>query len=108
MGSNVPDPVSYTHLLFNELVYNTITLSTTRASHADASPLRVYDVGEPVVPLFVIVKFRRQIYGCLLYTSQLQVDHFPGMTGVHQVRFRLLIEQHPVAGGVEDVYKRQM
>ena len=53
-------------LLFNKLVYNTITLPAAQASHADASPLRVYDVGEPVVPLFVIVKFRRQIYGVLV------------------------------------------
>ena len=42
---------------------STITLPAARASHADASPLRVYNVGEPVVP-------------CLLYTSDKLKDDF--------------------------------
>ena len=41
----------------------------------------------------------RHVAGRELARLQLQVDHFPGVAGVHQVRFRLLVEQHPVEGG---------
>lgn len=55
--------IAFFDLLFNELIDNTIAFPTARAAHTDTSSLRIYDVGEPVVPLLVIVKLRRQIYG---------------------------------------------
>ncbi len=50
-------------LLFNELIDNTVAFPAARASHTDTSSLRIYYVCEPAVPLLVIVKLRRQIYG---------------------------------------------